>query len=89
MEAFFDTGNNVLNAHICVTRDSSTVYTVTTSFGLWDRKLATILKDANPPPGESPVVGAINWKERYFEVHAHRRPISDIKKKERISIQTW
>ncbi|KAF8624258.1 hypothetical protein AX15_005963 [Amanita polypyramis BW_CC] len=88
MEAFFDTRNNVLNAHICATRDSSAIYTVTTSFGFLGSKLVTILKDANPPPGESPTVGAINWKDRYFEVHAHRKPISEIKRKDRVSIQT-
>ncbi|KAK2464487.1 hypothetical protein APHAL10511_003466 [Amanita phalloides] len=88
MEAIFDNKTNVLDTHIRATHDNSVIYTVTTTFGFWGRKQVTILKDANPPPGESPVVGAINWKERYFEVHAHRKVLSEIKKKEQISLQS-
>jgi hypothetical protein len=87
MEAFFDNGTNVLNTHICAAHDNSVIYTITTTFGFWGRRLVTILKDANPPPGESPTVGAINWKERYFEIHAHRRIISEIKATERLSVR--
>ncbi|KAF8630698.1 hypothetical protein AX17_005358 [Amanita inopinata Kibby_2008] len=81
MEATFDNRTNVLNAHIRATHDNSIIYTVSTTFGLWGRKLITVLKDANPPPDEPTIVGAINWKDRYFEVHAHRRPLSEIKRK--------
>jgi hypothetical protein len=87
MEAVFDNGTNLLNAHIRTKHDNSIIYSVTTSFGFWGKKLVTFLKDANPPPGESTTVGAINWKERYFEVYAQRRPMSEIKQKEPISIQ--
>ncbi|KAM6503879.1 hypothetical protein JOM56_000822 [Amanita muscaria] len=87
MEAVFDNGTNLLNAHICAQHDNSIIYSATTTFGFWGQKMVTFLKDANPPLGESATVGAINWKERYFEVYAQRRPISEIKRKEPISIQ--
>ncbi|KIL58212.1 hypothetical protein M378DRAFT_170855 [Amanita muscaria Koide BX008] len=87
MEAVFDNGTNLLNAHICARHDNSIIYSVTTTFGFWGQKMVTFLKDANPPLGESATVGAINWRERYFEVYAQRRPISEIKRKEPISIQ--
>ena len=87
MEAIFDNGTNLLNAHLSAAHDGSAIYTVTTTFGFWGKKLVTILKDANPPPGESPTVGAINWNGRYFEVHGHRRPLSEIKRKEPISVK--
>lgn len=48
---------------------------------MWGRTV-TLLKDANPALGaNSPIVGAIYWRERLFEVNGHRKSISDIKRK--------
>lgn len=78
MEASFDNKTNLLNANIRSSVDNSIIYTISTSHNLWGRTI-TILKDANPLLGDSPIVGAIYWRERLFEVHGHRKSISDIK----------
>ncbi|KAF9443232.1 hypothetical protein P691DRAFT_809288 [Macrolepiota fuliginosa MF-IS2] len=78
MEATFDNKTNLLSANIRSSVDSSILYTITTSHNLWGRTI-TLLKDANPALGDSPAVGAIYWRERLFEVHGHRKSISDIK----------
>lgn len=78
MEATFDNQTNLLSCNIRSSVDNSIIYTITTSHNLWGRTV-TLLKDANPALGDSPIVGAIYWRERLFEVHGHRKSISDIK----------
>ncbi|PFH49398.1 hypothetical protein AMATHDRAFT_147696 [Amanita thiersii Skay4041] len=80
MEATFDNRTNVLSANIRTAHDDSVIYSIKTTFGLWGRKLVTVLKDANPLPDEPVIVGAINWKDHYFEIHGHRRSLSSLKR---------
>jgi hypothetical protein len=80
MQATFDNKINLLSAHIRSSVDDSILYSVTTSHNLWGRTV-TLLKDANPAPGNSPIVGAIYWRERLFMVHGHRKSIDDIKRR--------
>ncbi|KAK7017815.1 hypothetical protein R3P38DRAFT_3320534 [Favolaschia claudopus] len=73
MEAFFDNKTNILNARICAKLDASEMYTVETKFDFHGR-IQTILRDRNPVlSGSSSVgVGAINWKEKTFEVKGQK-----------------
>ncbi|KAK6988194.1 hypothetical protein R3P38DRAFT_3445070 [Favolaschia claudopus] len=73
MEAFFDNKTNILNARICAKLDGSEMYTVETKFDFHGR-IQTILRDRNPVlSGSSSVgVGAINWKEKIFEVKGQK-----------------
>jgi len=81
MEATFDNRTNLLAANVRSFVDSSVLYTITTTHNLWGRTV-TLLKDANPALGtHSPIVGAIYWRERLFEVNGHRKSISDVKRK--------
>lgn len=80
MQATFDNKINLLSAHIRSSVDDSILYSISTTHNLWGRTV-TLLKDANPAPGSSPIVGAIYWRERLFMVHGHRKPIDDIKRK--------
>ncbi|EKM79534.1 hypothetical protein AGABI1DRAFT_128681 [Agaricus bisporus var. burnettii JB137-S8] len=80
MQASFDNKINLLSAHIRSSVDDSILYSISTTHNLWGRTV-TLLKDANPAPGSSPIVGAIYWRERLFMVHGHRKPIDDIKRK--------
>jgi len=81
MEATFDNKTNLLAANVRSFVDSSVLYNITTTHNLWGRTV-TLLKDANPALGtNSPIVGAIYWRERLFEVNGHRKSISDIKRK--------
>jgi hypothetical protein len=81
MEATFDNKTNLLSANVRSFVDSSVLYNISTAHNLWGRTVTT-LKDANPALGtKSPIVGAIYWRERLFEVNGHRKSISDIKRK--------
>ncbi|KAF8878918.1 hypothetical protein BD779DRAFT_1803493 [Infundibulicybe gibba] len=80
MEAVFDNETNVLNAQIRVTRDNSVLYSIETPPSLWGRK-PTVLKDANPAPGDPRTAGVIHWRKRMFEVRGQRKPFSEIKTK--------
>jgi len=81
MEATFDNKTNLLAANVRSFVDSSVLYNITTTHNLWGRTV-TLLKDANPALGtNSPIVGAIYWRERLFEVNGHRKSISDVKRK--------
>lgn len=81
MEATFDNRINLLSANVRSFVDSSVLYSITTTHNLWGRTV-TLLKDANPALGtNSPIVGAIYWRERLFEVNGHRKSISDMKRK--------
>jgi len=80
MEAVFDNKTNVLNASIRNSHNNSIVYTVTTTNSMWGRG-TTYLKDSNPAYGSAPISAAIHWKDRTFEIHGQRKPISDIKRK--------
>ncbi|KAF5372688.1 hypothetical protein D9615_009875 [Tricholomella constricta] len=81
MEAYFDNKGNILNACIRITRDQSTIYTLTTNFGLRGRKI-TILRDENPPLGRSGYVGHILWKEKAVEISGQRKSIAEIRRTE-------
>jgi len=80
MEAYFDNKGNILNAHICIPRDHSVLYTVETTFDLMGRKV-TVLKDENPVFEEA-IVGRIYWKQKLFEVRGTVRQIASIKRTE-------
>lgn len=80
MQATFDNKTNLLSANIRSSVDNSILYSITTSHNLWGRTV-TLLKDANPAPGDSPIVGAIYWRERLFMIHGHRKSIDDIKRR--------
>lgn len=77
----FDNKTNVLNARIYTKHDGLPIYSVTTSSGVFGRKM-TLVKDLNPLPGDIVVVGVINWRERLFEVRGQRKAIKDIKRRE-------
>ncbi|KAF8663647.1 hypothetical protein AX16_000889 [Volvariella volvacea WC 439] len=81
MEAIFDNKANILNARIRTTHDNVPIYSIMTSSGLRGRKI-TIIKDLNPLPDDLVIVGAINWREKTFEVRGHRKAIKDIRRKE-------
>jgi hypothetical protein len=56
------------------------MYSVQTKFEFQGR-VRTILRDENPLPGSpSAVVGAINWKEKTFEVHGQKRKYDEIRR---------
>lgn len=78
MQATFDHKINLLSANIRSSVDDSILYSLTTTHNLWGRTV-TLLKDANPRPGNSPIVGAIYWRERLFMVHGRRKSIDVIK----------
>ncbi|KAJ3561069.1 hypothetical protein NP233_g10425 [Leucocoprinus birnbaumii] len=81
MEATFDNKTNLISCNVRSCVDSSVLYNISTTHNLWGRTV-TLLKDANPTLGaNSPIVGAIYWRERLFEVNGHRKSISDIKRK--------
>jgi len=80
MEAYFDNKGNILNAHICIPRDDSPLYTIETTFDLMGRKV-TVLRDENPV-FEPAIVGRIYWKQKLFEVRGSIRPISTIRRTE-------
>lgn len=80
MEAFFDNKTNIVNARICAVLDEAVMYSVQTKFEFQGR-VRTILRDENPLPGSpSAVVGAINWKEKTFEVHGQKRKYDEIRR---------
>ncbi|KAL0955463.1 hypothetical protein HGRIS_001704 [Hohenbuehelia grisea] len=95
MQAIFDNKTNILNANLRATYDGHAIYTVRSSSGFRGRNI-TILEDANPLDNDQPydrvvsrrktrathIVGAIHWKERILEVHGHRKPLADIKRRE-------
>ncbi|KAJ7223337.1 hypothetical protein GGX14DRAFT_657946 [Mycena pura] len=84
MEAFFDNKTNIINARICAVLDEAVMYTAETKFEFQGR-VRTILLDENPLPGTGAagapaVVGAINWKDKSFEVHGHRRKCAELRR---------
>ncbi|CAK5274795.1 unnamed protein product [Mycena citricolor] len=79
MEAVFDNKNNVLNAQIRATHDNSVLYSLSTTFGYRGRK-ATILRDENPAPGASSIVGVIHWSDKTLEVFGHRKNCVELKR---------
>ncbi|KAJ7662568.1 hypothetical protein DFH06DRAFT_1042591, partial [Mycena polygramma] len=94
MEAYFDNKTNITNARIRTMRDDAPMYAVQTSFAFQGR-VRTVLRDENPLPslsssysspdstdGGAVIVGAINWKERSFEVRAQRRRYDEVRRKE-------
>ncbi|KAJ7662583.1 hypothetical protein DFH06DRAFT_355621 [Mycena polygramma] len=88
MEAYFDNKTNITNARIRTVRDDAPMYAVQTSFAFQGR-VRTVLRDENPLPGTTPspdststIVGAINWKERSFEVRGQRRKYEELRRKE-------
>ncbi|KAJ8453817.1 hypothetical protein ONZ45_g19557 [Pleurotus djamor] len=83
MDAYFDNKTNILNAHIRTTYDDSILYKVKSTTSFRGPRI-TVLEDANPVPGYtgSNIVGAIHWKDKLLEVHGHRRPLADIKRRE-------
>jgi len=81
MEAIFDNKANMLNTHLHAPHDNSIIYSISTSQTLWGRTY-TYLRDTNPALGrESAIVGAINWKQKTFEIHGQRKSIRDIRRK--------
>ncbi|KAJ7662574.1 hypothetical protein DFH06DRAFT_1088205 [Mycena polygramma] len=91
MEAYFDNKTNITNARIRTVRDDAPMYAVQTSFAFQGR-VRTVLRDENPlpslsspyssPDSTSTIVGAINWKERSFEVRGQRRKYEEVRRKE-------
>jgi hypothetical protein len=83
MEALFDNKNNVLNANLISVHSDAMLYTIQSTFGFRGRKI-TVIRDANPPPGQSQTLsaGAILWGEKMIEVGGVRKKISDIKRRE-------
>jgi hypothetical protein len=87
MEATFNNKNNVLNATVLNTHDSSPLYSLKTSFtSIRGAKVLTTLRDQNPPlvrDGDNPhpIVGAIHWKEKWIEVRGEKRKIEQVKTK--------
>ncbi|KAJ7302286.1 hypothetical protein DFH08DRAFT_794632 [Mycena albidolilacea] len=80
MEAFFDNKTNIVNARICAVLDEAVMYSVQTKFEFQGR-VRTILRDENPLPGTpSAVVGAINWKEKTFEVQGQKCKYDEIRR---------
>ncbi|KAJ7120694.1 hypothetical protein C8R43DRAFT_79148 [Mycena crocata] len=83
MEAFFDNKTNVVNARICAVLDEAVMYSVETKFEFQGR-VRTILRDENPIPGpgasRSAVVGAINWKDKSFEVYGHKHKVDELRR---------
>ncbi|KAJ3502258.1 hypothetical protein NLJ89_g8970 [Agrocybe chaxingu] len=83
MEATFDNKANVLNAKVHASHDNSVLYVVNTKQTMWGRTL-TELWDKNPLPGEVDTntrVGAINWKQRKFEVDGTWKSIDDVRRR--------
>ncbi|KAF9257840.1 hypothetical protein L218DRAFT_909998 [Marasmius fiardii PR-910] len=80
MEVTFDNKSNVLTAKLHTTVDDAVVYTLETSYGFRGRRI-TILKDANPAPGQSTTVGALNWREKTIEVNGLKKKVGDVKKR--------
>ncbi|KAJ7662563.1 hypothetical protein DFH06DRAFT_987163 [Mycena polygramma] len=90
MEAYFDNKTNITNARIRTVRDDAPMYAVQTSFAFQGR-VRTVLRDENPllpASSTSPstdagavIVGAINWKERSFEVRGQRRKYEEVRRK--------
>ncbi|KAJ7642613.1 hypothetical protein DFH06DRAFT_1214000 [Mycena polygramma] len=97
MEAYFDNKTDITNARIRTVRDDAPIYAVQTSFAFQGR-VRTVLRDENPLPSlsssssysspdststsTSTIVGAINWKERSFEVRGQRRKYEEVRRKE-------
>ncbi|KAJ7067097.1 hypothetical protein C8F01DRAFT_1247498 [Mycena amicta] len=79
MEAFFDNKTNIVNARICAVLDQAVMYTVETKFEFQGR-LRTVLRDENPIPGANAIVGAINWRDKSFEVAAQRRKLDEVRR---------
>jgi hypothetical protein len=80
MQATFDNKINLLSANIRSSVDDSVLYSITTTHNIWGR-IVTLLKDVNPAPGRTPIVGAIYWRERLFMVHGQRKSINDLKRR--------
>ncbi|KAJ7662577.1 hypothetical protein DFH06DRAFT_987198 [Mycena polygramma] len=96
MEAYFDNKTNITNARIRTVRDDAPMYAVLASFAFQGR-VRTVMRDENPlpstsyPSSTSPstgtdagavIVGAINWKERSFEVRGQRWKYEEVRRKE-------
>ncbi|KAJ7171426.1 hypothetical protein C8R46DRAFT_1190744 [Mycena filopes] len=81
MEAFFDNKTNIIDARICAVLDNAVMYSVASKLEFQGR-VRTVLRDENPLPGVAPsrVVGAINWKERSFEVLGHKRKYEEMRR---------
>ncbi|TFK59849.1 hypothetical protein BDN72DRAFT_864823 [Pluteus cervinus] len=80
MEAYLDNKTNVLNAQIRTSHDDMPIYSIITTSGLRGRRM-TVLKDLNPLPGDSVVVGVIHWQAKTFEIRGIRHPIKEMKRK--------
>ncbi|KAJ7779742.1 hypothetical protein B0H16DRAFT_724797 [Mycena metata] len=82
MEAFFDNKTNIISARICAALDQAVIYSVESKLEFQGR-VRTVLRDENPLPGEtsSKIVGAINWKDKSFEVHGVRRKYDELRRK--------
>jgi hypothetical protein len=83
MEAIFDDTGNVLNTKIRTRHDNSVIYTVKTEQSIWRGRIVTYLRDKNPLGGDnrSVVVGAINWKQKAFEIMGVRHKLGDVRRK--------
>ncbi|KAJ7511993.1 hypothetical protein B0H11DRAFT_1953794 [Mycena galericulata] len=83
MEAFFDNKTNIINARICAVLDEAVMYSLETQFAFQGR-VRTVLRDENAvgSPSSRPIVGAINWKDKSFDVHGHKRPCEELKRTE-------
>lgn len=86
MEATFDNKTNVLEANIRATYDNSVIYRIRTTYSGLRGRAVTFLEDANSgilTEGRSTAtVGAIHWKEKTLEVHDHKKPCSEIKRRQ-------
>ncbi|KAF7368368.1 hypothetical protein MVEN_00158500 [Mycena venus] len=82
MEAFFDNKTNIINARICAVLDDAVMYSLQTKFEFQGR-VRTVLRDENPLLGTnspSAIVGAINWKEKTFEVLGQKRKYDELRR---------
>ncbi|KAJ7775974.1 hypothetical protein DFH07DRAFT_798933 [Mycena maculata] len=81
MEAFFDNKTNIINARICAVLDSAVMYSLETKFDFQGR-VRTVLRDENAvgSPSRSAAVAVINWKDKTFEIHGHKRPWQELKR---------
>ncbi|KAJ7144437.1 hypothetical protein C8R44DRAFT_548935, partial [Mycena epipterygia] len=81
MEAFFDNKTNIINARVCAVLDGAPMYSLETRFAFQGR-VRTVLRDENPLPRAAATVGAINWRERSFEIGGRKKKYEEIRRTE-------
>ncbi|KAJ7617137.1 hypothetical protein FB45DRAFT_933501 [Roridomyces roridus] len=83
MEAFFDNKTNIISARICAVLDEAVMYSLQTQFsGAFQDRVRTVVRDENAvgAAGTRPIVAAINWKDKTFEINGQKRPCSELKR---------